>query len=130
MWQFLTSAVSGLIGLVVTSTTGYFEHQSAKRQAKRAVELEQITKQADLDVQTLNNHADSWKDEYLVLVITIPLILTFVVALAFPSFLPNVIKAWEILNTVVPSWFSNLFSAVAVTVMGGRMFEKYIFRNR
>jgi len=126
MWNIITSA----LGLVTGALSNYLEYKVRKTEAKREATIKQIEKSAEADAQTLNNHKDSWKDEYITLVVTLPWVLTFIIALAFPGYLPAITNAWEVINTIVPAWFSNLFTALSLAIVGARMFEKYLFRSR
>lgn len=66
----------------------------------------------------------SWKDEYLTVVITVPLIMSFV-----PGLAPYAQAGWEIVNNA-PQWYQVSLGAVISGAFGLRIYDKFIKRNK
>lgn len=73
--------IVALGGLVVDGIKGWFGHKKAKTEAKRAVQLQRITADASTDAQSAAGMNTSWKDEYLTLIFSAPMIIVFYAAL-------------------------------------------------
>jgi hypothetical protein len=66
----------------------------------------------------------SWKDEFLLLLFSLPVILTFI-----PSMQPYVQKGWEMLNQA-PEWFLWLYAAMIISVWGLRGIARSVLESR
>ena len=62
----------------------------------------------------MQNSATSWKDEYLTLLISIPLIMCFI-----PSLVPYVREGFAVLDTM-PTWYQYTFSVIVAASFGVR----------
>ena len=62
----------------------------------------------------MQNSATSWKDEYLTLVFTIPLICCFI-----PSAVPYIKEGFAVLDTM-PTWYQYTFSVIVAASFGVR----------
>jgi len=60
------------------------------------------------------NSSTSWKDEYLTLLVSIPLIMCFI-----PSFVPYVREGFAVLETM-PTWYQYTFSVIVAASFGVR----------
>ncbi|MAZ94083.1 MAG: hypothetical protein CMF58_06635 [Lentimicrobiaceae bacterium] len=76
--------ISGLLGLAGNVVEGYVETKKAKAKQKLVkIEAEtsliekKIAGEIEWDVQAQKNSGDSWKDEYLTILFSIPLLLCF-----------------------------------------------------
>ena len=66
------------------------------------------------DSEALRQMRNSWKDEFLLLLFSTPLVLSFI-----PSMQDYVLKGWEML-AMVPDWFLYAYLAMIVTIYGLR----------
>ena len=76
--------ISGILGLAGNVVEGYVETKKAKAKQKLVkIEAEtslmekQISGEIEWDVAAQKNSGDSWKDEYLTIIFSIPLLLCF-----------------------------------------------------
>ena len=115
-----------ILGSILSSVTsavgGYLENKSkeaqAKSQLKQAEIEEEIVKgnadamrlKAEWENKAVDNLSNSWRDEFVTLVVLTPCILVF-----FPSLQHYVLQGFDILKTL-PSWYVNL---IYITVCAG-----------
>ena len=69
---------------------------------------------ASWDEIAQTNSSTSWKDEYLTLLISIPLIMCFI-----PSLVPYVREGFAVLDTM-PTWYQYTFSVIVAASFGVR----------
>jgi hypothetical protein len=69
---------------------------------------------ASWDEIAQTNSSTSWKDEYLTLLISIPLIMCFI-----PSLVPYVREGFLVLDTM-PTWYQYTFSVIVAASFGVR----------
>ena len=69
---------------------------------------------ASWDEIAQQNSSTSWKDEYLTLLISIPLIMCFI-----PSLVPYVQEGFAVLDTM-PKWYQYTFSVIVAASFGVR----------
>ena len=69
---------------------------------------------ASWDEIAQGNSSTSWKDEYLTLLISIPLIMCFI-----PSLVPYVREGFAVLDTM-PKWYQYTFSVIVAASFGVR----------
>ena len=87
MWAVIGNFLSGgFLGKVVDSVTGFFSSRAAAREAAAAVhakiQLAKVNKDAkleladqDLAVLRTQQAGDSWKDEYVVILVSMPIVI-------------------------------------------------------
>ena len=78
-----------ILGLVKTVAGGFLDSAKAKRELKAArlntelrIELAKSTADINWDQQAMKNAGNSWKDEYLLILFSPPLIMAFIPGLA------------------------------------------------
>ena len=76
--------ISGLLGLAGNVVDGYVETKKAKAkqklikiEAETSIIEKQIKGEIDWDVEAIKGSKESWKDEYLTILFSIPLLLCF-----------------------------------------------------
>ena len=69
---------------------------------------------ASWDEIAQTNSSTSWKDEYLTLLVSIPLIMCFI-----PSLVPYVREGFAVLDTM-PTWYQYTFSVIVAASFGVR----------
>ena len=70
-----------MIGSIVTAVSGlassWIEGKTAVQKANAQIKMKEATGEIDWDLQAMRASQSSWKDEYLVIIFSIPLILSF-----------------------------------------------------
>ena len=142
MWTLIASAVSGLVGAVMTPVNEWqkrktikakqnfeidrLEHEANVARANASIELAK-TGQAqdyDLDKQSQKNMQNSWKDEFILIVFILPVILAFV-----PGY-QQTIKDGFIAIESMPEWYIAIVIGMVVVIYGLRgLLKSYIERT-
>lgn len=95
--------------------------------AETEAKIQRLAKEAeqdyDLDKESIKDMKDSWKDEYVLLIHSAPLILSFV-----PSTQPYIEKGFQIIDSTIPSWFVALYVGMVVTIYGLRSLLKFYLK--
>lgn len=110
MW----GAITGLLGLGKTWLDGKKTEMEAKAKARAAVMVRAAESDADWERIMAENSGTSWKDEWLTILISIPLILAFI-----PSAVPYVEEGFRVLDTM-PGWYKYVVSVVFAASFGVR----------
>lgn len=113
MISILGSVVSGLFSV----GKQYLSNKAEKAQAKHERDVAVIKGDQDWDAIQAENSGDSWKDEYLTIVITSPFIVMFVAAVWGDMEMVNRFKdAFIIIKTQVPEeYWTLLYVAFAAS---------------
>jgi hypothetical protein len=122
MWNLLLGPV---VELVKTVTGGFLDSAKAKRELKAArletelaIERARATADIDWDKQAMINAKDSWKDEYLLLLFSPPLIMAFI-----PGLVPYVVAGFEALNET-PDWYKGAIALMVAASFGMRAYAR------
>ena len=117
-----------ILSSVTSAVGGYLENKSKEAQAKSQLKQAEIQSKAKIEEEIVKGNADamrlkaewenkavdnlsnSWRDEFVTLVVLTPCILVF-----FPSLQHYVLQGFDILKTL-PSWYVNL---IYITVCAG-----------
>ena len=98
----------GLLGSVTNIGKVWVEGKVAKSKAKAEAEAKIMVQSsksaADWEAYMAQNSGNSWKDEWLTVLFSIPLVLAF-----FPSAVPYVVKGFEALS-LMPDWYQYTLS--------------------
>jgi len=125
MWQNLISPITTILGWGMTTLTEYIEHKRQLKLLERQAEIEaakvEIANAANADAVAVEDAKKSWKDEITLAVIYVPFVGCFI-----PGAAPYIKQGFMIINTVVPNWFTALFTALCLSVMGARVMAKHI----
>jgi hypothetical protein len=131
VWSGILKAIVG--DGVANNVIDYFKKKAEIKATKelRKLELEEAThkRQVELRVQgltadaaweleSLKAHADGWKDELVLIVLVIPLMLCFI-----PSTAPYVLTGFHILNQT-PPWFRWLIVLIFTAIYGIRVWRR------
>lgn len=101
-------------GLGQTYIEGKNAVSKAKADAKAAVIVKSVEKEADWEKIMAENSGNSWKDEWLTLLFSIPLILAFI-----PSMVPYVHEGFKVLE-IMPDWYQYTLSVIVAASFGVR----------
>jgi hypothetical protein len=113
--------IGGIVELGRTVGGGILERSKLKAKGKIEVKKAKIRSQikrwdrlADMDVEGMKGMAFSWKDEYILVLMSIPLILAFV-----PGLEPHVKQSFEIINNL-PEWYRWSWMGIVTATYGLR----------
>ena len=112
------SIVTALLGPVSDLGKVWLEGKTAKTKAKAEAEASVMKTQAksaaDWETAMARASNQSWKDEWLTILFSIPLILAFV-----PAAVPFVREGFEVLETM-PKWYQTGLSIIIAASFGVR----------
>ena len=124
----IVSAVTGLLGGIAKPVAGVLNKRTERRQAKEsgAAKLalakqngatEVTLTDAEWEAQSVKVNADSWKDEYVTIVVTSPIVLVVVGAVAAAFGEPRVLEGAKAGAQILTSDLGLDFSALAYAVI-------------
>jgi len=107
MWQSLISPIANLAG-------GYMKNKAEEKQAKHKAKMTMIENDADWESKMAEASKDSWKDEYLVICLTAPIVfIGYAVGVDDPTIIARVEEGFAALSRL-PEWYQYLlFIAVS-----------------
>lgn len=86
--------------------------------AEATAKIERLKRESeqdyDLDKIAMNAMEKSWKDEFLLLMFSIPVVLCFI-----PEYRPYIEEGFKTLN-IIPEWFMYIYVAMIVVIYGLR----------
>ena len=112
MWQAIIAPVANLV-------SGYLKNKAEEKQAVHERKLEMIKQDANWENIQASNSGASWKDEWLTLLVSIPLIGAFV-----PDFVPVIREGFVVLDTM-PDYYKGMLGAVFAASFGIRALSKW-----
>lgn len=130
-WGKIVQAVVG--DGIGNNVIDYFKTKANNKaqQALRKLELEQATHQRQLELraqgltadaawelESLRAHASGWKDEFILILLSIPLVLVFI-----PKTQPYVMEGFRTLEQT-PSWYRLLILVIFGAIYGVRMWRR------
>tara|TARA_R100001244_G_scaffold80400_1_gene62962 strand:- start:204 stop:572 length:369 start_codon:yes stop_codon:yes gene_type:complete len=107
----ILSTVAALAG---TWLEGRVAKTKAMAEAEATVLIKQAESAADWEAAMARNSAQSWKDEWLTLLFSIPLIMCFI-----PSMVPYVQDGFAVLETM-PTFYQYTLSVIVAASFGVR----------
>tara|TARA_E500000318_G_C3525418_1_gene198192 strand:- start:166 stop:549 length:384 start_codon:yes stop_codon:yes gene_type:complete len=121
--------LQGLLGVAGEAVTGYMDTKKAKAKQKLVkIEAEtslmekKIKGEIDWDVEAVKGSKESWKDEYLTILFSIPLLLCFL-----PFTVDYVERGFEAL-ALTPDWYKYTLGVIVSASFGikgaSKMFNK------
>ncbi len=107
MWQSLISPIANLAG-------GYMKNKAEEKQAKHKAKMSMIENDADWESKMAEASKESWKDEYLVICLTAPIVfIGYAVGVDDPTIIARVEEGFAALSRL-PEWYQYLlFIAVS-----------------
>ena len=106
--------IDSLTKLAGTWLEGRVAKTKAKAEAEAAVMIKQAESAADWEAAMARNSGQSWKDEWLTLLFSIPLIMCFI-----PSMVPYVRDGFEVLESM-PDFYQYTLSVIVAASFGVR----------
>jgi len=107
-------AIRGITDIASSWLDGRNAKIKAKAQAEAAVMIKAAESQADWEKIMAANSGQSWKDEWLTILFSVPLILCF-----FPSTVQYVKDGFAVLETT-PAWYQYTLSIIVGASFGVR----------
>jgi len=92
----------------------------AMEQAKAEIMRKQATLDGDWDLSALQQAETSWKDEYLLILFSIPFVMAFI-----PPLQPYVEQGFVVLRDSVPDWYKAGLSVMIAASFGVRSYMKF-----
>ena len=106
--------IDSLTRLAGTWLEGRVAKTKAKAEAEATVLIKQAESAADWEAAMARNSGQSWKDEWLTLLFSIPLIMCFI-----PSMVPYVQDGFEVLGNM-PDFYQYTLSVIVAASFGVR----------
>ena len=111
MWQALIGPITEIAG-------GWIKGKVEEQKVKQEVKLEKLRTDADWEARMADATVSSWKDEYLILVLTSPLwFIGYGVAVDNPEIIDRVQKAFATLAGL-PEYYQYLLYAAVLASFG------------
>ena len=90
------------------------EGEIRKTEAKIESDIQQINNKYQMDAAAVGDMRYTWKDEFLVILLSIPVIMCFI-----PGLAPYVTKGFEVLKST-PEWYQYAFLGIVAATFGLR----------
>ncbi len=114
MINFIGPLISGLFKLGTTWVDNKGKIAQARVDAEVTVIKKQAESKADWNALMAKGAMTSWKDEWFVILFSIPMVLSF-----FPVFVPVVEEGFRVLATM-PDWYKAFLGAAVAASFGIR----------
>nr|BDD47788.1 hypothetical protein 7 [Deltaproteobacteria bacterium] len=117
----ITAVLSALGGAV----TSWFQNKGEEARAKHTRKLREINGEIEAETEVVKGMSQSWKDEYLTLVFTSPLVLIFYACLMEDDkMLANVFKAFDQMQRIPQEWWWTI-GAITLGTFGLRGYNAW-----
>jgi len=135
----MISLITSLLGIGGQSISTYMEGKNIERAAKLEIkkikalgQVEQAKALANIEASYDNlaqtNMKTTWKDEYLVLVISFPYVVSFLIPFMSyftgHDFAGELATSWELVGTA-PDWYQWCFMGIVIATFGLRWMVKH-----
>jgi hypothetical protein len=111
--------LQGLLGVAGEAVTGFIDTKKAKAkqklvkiEAETSIMEKQITGEIEWDVEAVKGSKESWKDEYLTILFSIPLLLCFL-----PFTVEYVERGFQAL-ALTPDWYKYTLGVIVSASFG------------
>lgn len=103
MWGLVIKSLTGLVGT-------YFSNKSSEAMAKHEAKLKHMDQVAMWEITQAEASKSSWKDEWFVIVLSVPLICAFI-----PPWEPYIAQGFIVLETMPDYYKAFLGGAIAAS---------------
>ena len=117
----MISAVTQLLGSVGGLATSYLDGKTAVQKAEAQIRMKEATGDIDWDLAAIRATQGSWKDEWILLLFSIPLILAF---LPFEWANAAVANGFAALDSM-PQWYSYTLGVIVASSFAVRSATKF-----
>ena len=114
----IISAVGGL-------ATSWIDGKTAIQKAEAQIRMKQATGEIDWDLEAIRSAQHSWKDEWLTVLFSVPLILSFCVEWGRE----RVAEGFAALNAM-PDWYQVSLGAIVAASFGIRSVSKFFGKKK
>jgi len=111
--------IQQLLGPIVSLATGFLERKAEEKRAVHERKLEIIKQDSNWENIQAGNSGSSWKDEWLTLLFSVPLVMAF-----FPSAVPYVIDGFKALEEM-PEWYRVYLGVIMAASFGVRQLVNF-----
>ena len=112
-WTQIIGAVGGL-------ASSYLDGKVAVQKANAEIRVKQATGELDWDIAAMNSTQNSWKDEWITLLFSIPLILAFC-----GDWGNEIVQAGFTALEVMPTWYQYSLGGIVSASIGMRSVSKF-----
>ena len=117
MWATVITGLTTLLGK-------WFENKKEESQAKHVRKLKEITGEIDLDHVSANDMQHSWKDEWLTLVFTTPIVVVFYGAIFGNEAVVDRMEQGLTVITGLPEWYQFIVAGIVAASFGIRTYQR------
>ena len=112
-----------LVGPLVDLAKDWFQRRADKAQAKHERELRKINGEIGLDTMSAEDMRHSWKDEWLTIIFTVPMVVVFYGAIADdPAIIDRITLAVQTI-TELPEWYVHIMYGIVAASFGLHTFN-------
>jgi len=114
-----------IAGFVLSGFKSWMTNRAERSQAKHERELRQINGEIELEKSTIENGMRGWKDEYLTVVFTSPLVMIFWAALTKDhEMMQQIFFAFEKMKEMPEEWWWTI-GAITLGTFGLRGYREW-----
>jgi len=112
--------IGQLLGAVGNLASTYLESKVAVQKANAEIKVKQATGEIDWDIEAIKATQNSWKDEWITLLFSIPLILAFC-----GDWGNQIVQAGFTALEVMPTWYQVSLGGIVSASIGLRSISKF-----
>lgn len=117
--------LKALIGPIAGLASEWMKRRGEVKAAEHEIKLKKLATAADSDLESAKGMAASWKDEYLTILLTIPLIIVFHGSmLGSTEEIEHLKHAFSVM-TELPDWYQWAVLGAIASSFGIRTFDKF-----
>ena len=115
----MLGSITTILGSLGGLATSYIDGKTAVQKAEAQIRMKEATGEIDWELAAIRATQSSWKDEWLVILFSIPLILAFI-----PGMEGVVQNGFEQLNKM-PEWYQYSLGVIVAASFGVRSATKF-----
>ena len=112
-----------LVGPIVDLAKDWFKRRADKTQAEHEREIRRINGEIGLDTMSAEDMRHSWKDEWLTIIFTVPMVIVFYGAITDDPAIINRITLAVQTITELPEWYVHIMYGIVAASFGLRTFN-------
>tara|TARA_R110000851_G_scaffold153225_1_gene295200 strand:- start:184 stop:534 length:351 start_codon:yes stop_codon:yes gene_type:complete len=112
--------IGQLLGAVGNLASTYLEGKVAVQKANAEIKVKQATGEIDWDIEAIKATQNSWKDEWITLLFSIPLILAF-----SGDWGTQIVQAGFTSLETMPTWYQYSLGGIVSASIGMRSVSKF-----
>jgi hypothetical protein len=112
--------IGQIIGAVGGLASSYLDGKVAIQKANAEIRVKQATGELDWDIAAMNSTQNSWKDEWITLLFSIPLILAFC-----GDWGNQIVQAGFTALETMPTWYQYSLGGIVSASIGMRSVSKF-----